>query len=232
MVSLKSAGFTIVETMMFLAVSGVIFVSVVLLLQGQLSRYQSRDAMNQLESTARGALNDVTNGYYPIMHNNYTCNDTVDTADRGRGSNTNCVLAGKSVTFNDNNVDIETWVTPFGTDSMPSSINANPEVKEINKISKIDGLKETKNYQWAIKPVSITTFYILNTIYSTDNTDSFVSGAQSVKLFKSDGLSITPVTGDDNDNKVCFNNSSHKSSLTFGVNGALTVFVTFKDEDC
>jgi type II secretory pathway pseudopilin PulG len=228
MVKLKIAGFTIVETMIFLAVSGVIFVSVVLLLQGQLNRYQSRDAMNQLESNVRGVLNDVSNGYYPIMPNNYTCTGAVNN-DLGRGSNTNCVFAGKSVTFSEDSVDIDTWVTPFGTNVLPSGIANEPE---INKISKVDGLKETKNYQWAINPVSNTTFYILNTIYSTENTDNFISGAQSVKLFKNDSLNIVPVTGINDDNKVCFNNGGHKSSLTFGVNGALTAFVTFKDEDC
>jgi type II secretory pathway pseudopilin PulG len=240
--SLKNTGFTIVETLMFLAVSGVIFVSAVALISGQLSNSQSKDAMNQLESTVRGTLNDVSNGYYPEFNTNYSCNGVANGSTRG--TNQDCMFAGKSITFgptqtsvcgNKNAVMlIDTYVVPQSTTVVTSA----------SDLTLICGLEVAENYPGSIQPLSDyqgKEFYILNTNYSYSNSSTFSSsgGSNSVVLEKSDGGRLTVLnggTGDSDssyDNIVCFQDGNENSSLEFGIGGILTVSIkNYKDQGC
>lgn len=230
----KRAGFTIVETMMFLAVSGVIFVSVALMISGQLDKYQSKDAMNQLESSVRGVLNDVTNGYYPMIGQEFNCSGPTGVSGENRGTNQNCVLAGKSIKFESQDILIETYVTSKDTQKIPENINVISASVSPDRLTPIDSLKETKSYQWGIMPKTNDKYFILNTIYSYNTSDftASQSGSQNVELYYSsdDGGILQDVTT--NTNKACFKNGGHNSSLEFGIGGTLTVKTNFQDTSC
>ena len=58
----KQKGFTIVETMIVLAVTGVLFFSVSLLISGQTERYRYRDSMYRLQQQVQNVINDTQNG--------------------------------------------------------------------------------------------------------------------------------------------------------------------------
>ena len=204
----KRAGFTVVETMMFLAVSGAIFVSVAIMISGQLDKYQSKDAVNQLESTVRGVLNDVTNGYYPITDTNPSCGG----ASYQRGSSQTCMFAGKSITFEANDILIQAYGVKID--------RINP-INNINQLLPLN-LNETKPYQWGITPISPSSsvYYILNTNFATATNlaGNFLSGTQSVSLFYGSNLALV----DSSNNKVCFKLNSHPfKSINFFINNII-----------
>lgn len=216
----QRAGFTIVETLIVLAVSGVLFISVAALISGQINRYRTRDAVFNLESSVRDVLNDVSTGYYPEVGTNYNCDGTAGTTDRGK--NTSCLIAGKKIEFKPNGI----VVTPVVA---PSSLTTIPTISQLTPINK---LSETKNYEWGIYPKGVTasgpfpTFYVLSKTYGTAYA-SGVSGGQSVGIYNS-SLSALSGTG----SKICFVNGDGDSSITLGKDGGLTVNALTKDSSC
>lgn len=232
-------GFTIVETMIFLTISSVLFVSVSLLISGQLSKYQAREAMNNIEAIVRSTLNDVTNGYYPMMSSDVSCSvsgapedgtdiSIVADSSEKRGSG-ECVVLGKSIQFDSDEIIIKTYVTKPTITAIKrgSSINA-IEVKKVGEDER--SLEEHKEYKWGIKPTATKTFYILNTrlesnqLSSLSGGGSLISGSLPVELFTSD-LELIDEAGE---RVVCFENGGHKSSLEFLSGGALGARVEYQ----
>ena len=128
----KNKGFTIVETMIFLAVSGMLFTSVAMMISGQMAKYRARDAVNQIESVVRSVLNDVSNGYYPLVNKQYGCTAStprptvspLGTAGENRGTHTGstgCVIAGKSIEFLTDRVVIHTLIANGSQTGIPES---------------------------------------------------------------------------------------------------------------
>lgn len=59
----KQNGFTIVETLIVLAVTGVFFISTATLIQGQVEKNRYQDSMRQLPQMIQSVVNDVSDGY-------------------------------------------------------------------------------------------------------------------------------------------------------------------------
>lgn len=215
----QKAGFTVVETMIVLAVSSVLFLSVAALISGQLERFRTRDAVFNLESSVRDVLNDVTTGYYPETGTNPTCNSKT----ANRGENDKCIIAGKKIQFTATGIEITPIAVASSQTAFPSTAN----------FIYLDSLKETKKYEWGITPLATPTnyvdktFYVLNKNYNTENSAN-ASGGQSVGIY--DGL-LQPLSST-NKGLVCFVNGGQNSSITLGANGGLTVNAQIKDTGC
>ncbi|HPD98789.1 MAG TPA: type II secretion system protein [Candidatus Saccharibacteria bacterium] len=80
----KQTGYTILETLIVLTVTGVLFTTTALLIQGQVEKTRYQDSMRQIQQTVQQAIKDTENGYFPGA----TGNDTAGT-----------VLAGKRIYF-------------------------------------------------------------------------------------------------------------------------------------
>jgi type II secretory pathway pseudopilin PulG len=209
----NNTGFTIVETLIVLAVSSAMFFSIAALVSGQVTRNQSRQAANSIEIYVRDALNDVSTGYYPETGANFTCSDTGGAAPSvsnggaiTRGSNATCVFAGKKITFKANEIDIDTVVALA---KVPTITAPN------NQLKVVDGLRETKPYPYSVRRTAGTdrVYYVLNKLISptTAQETSFISGSQAVSVVKPDNT--TNATGF----IVCFDNNAR---LTLGAGGS------------
>src|SRR4051812_26414068 len=66
-------GFTIVEVMIVLAVTGLLFVSVVLVINGRQEAAQFQTSINETKSQLRQIANEVASGYFP-SDDTYQCN--------------------------------------------------------------------------------------------------------------------------------------------------------------
>jgi type II secretory pathway pseudopilin PulG len=100
-VPLAEAGYTIVETMIFLIVTGALMVSAVLLFNGKISRSQFTVAVRQFGSTINNTINEVSTGTYNGTPA-FTCtSSSVGPASLRKasadtqGSNTGCLFVGK-----------------------------------------------------------------------------------------------------------------------------------------
>lgn len=103
----RSGGYTIVETLIFLAISGALFMSAMTALSGRQGRTEFTNAAREFEIELQDMANDVATGYYanPQLNPGYIrCMDVgptvVVTATSGsdrQGANRDCIFIGKTV---------------------------------------------------------------------------------------------------------------------------------------
>ena len=125
----KQKGFTIVETMIVLGVTGVLFISVSLLISGQTERYRYRDSMYRLQQQVQAQINDVQTGQL------YT--DVAATDGKS-----NVELVGKRIIFC-TKLDVSDWcknptadedgIAPTNTQFRVNTTQYNPLTNKYNK---------------------------------------------------------------------------------------------------
>lgn len=101
--SVSRSGYTIVEVLIFLAVSGALLASAMLLLNGQQRRTEFSAKVREFDSKLQSIINNVASGYY----NNTgmtTCTVsggviTVTTTSGSVGSNSDCTFIGQYVSL-------------------------------------------------------------------------------------------------------------------------------------
>lgn len=101
----RNEGYTIVETIIFLAVTGVLFSSTISLINGQQARAEFQNAVKDVQTQIQDIANDVATGYY---NNPATlkCNRTGGvpriTSSPGvntQGENQDCIFIGRAIQF-------------------------------------------------------------------------------------------------------------------------------------
>ncbi len=99
--ALQQAGLTIVETMIFLAVTGILVSSALVLFNGRIARAQFTQAVQELDSRIKTAINEVSAGTYPTQPS-YSCTvsgtaaPSIQTGGTTKqGANTGCIFLGK-----------------------------------------------------------------------------------------------------------------------------------------
>lgn len=99
----RQQGYTIVEVLIFLAVSAVLFGSTMLLLSGRQQKAQFNNAVRDLETRIIDIANDVSNGYYQSSGNVECTAGSPPTiivgAPKQIGTNDGCVMLGRIIKF-------------------------------------------------------------------------------------------------------------------------------------
>ncbi len=108
----SSAGYTIIEVMIVLAVTGALFLSSALLLSGKQAQNENNQSIRALEARFQNVTSDVANGFYP---NGFNClpfgtSVKVDGSAKTPGANAGCIFLGKIVNLKATNADIITLV--------------------------------------------------------------------------------------------------------------------------
>jgi len=224
-----SGGFTIVETLIVLAVVGALAVSTITMVSGRVAVNRQNDALFQLESGLRSSFNDVANGKY--QSNNYTCaqGSTLTLGTGGTGgfgtgggsASVTCDYAGKQFTFGTNSYSVDSLITNEATPLFLDTTTTTPAAATV-----------TVNYPNSMAlaktlPSSPQYVYIINTIYpnAAVNTNGFTSGQQNIELAntlysKIDGRSPALLT---NGLRLCFTDGSYsKASIFIGSDGTLS----------
>ncbi|HUD07761.1 MAG TPA: type II secretion system protein [Candidatus Saccharimonadales bacterium] len=104
-------GFTIIEIMIFLAVSGIIFFSAMTLMSGSQNKTEFSTAIAQITSQLQSVVGNVANGYY-LSQQNFTClanpdggsgspslSFTSTSTGPSRGTNVGCTFIGEVIQF-------------------------------------------------------------------------------------------------------------------------------------
>ncbi len=106
---LNPQAFTIVEVMIFLAVSALMMVAAFAMFSGQTQKTQFTQAINDIQAQLNDVINNVSTGYYSNT-NNFQCRAPI-AAESGpqitalanannQGTNGGCVYIGRAVHFN------------------------------------------------------------------------------------------------------------------------------------
>jgi len=97
-----SSGYTIVETMVFLAVTGILFVSAVATVQGKQAVVQFSQGTRDAQSKIQDVINQVSTGYYPST-NSISCTapsggaPIIVAGSKTQGSSDDCIFLGKVI---------------------------------------------------------------------------------------------------------------------------------------
>lgn len=104
----RLGGYTIVEVLIFLAVSAALFASAILLINGRQNKVQFTNAVRDFESQLIDIANDVSNGYYRSTPN-VRCDlsgpggsPIVSPTGGNQGSNIQCIFLGRVIKLGDN----------------------------------------------------------------------------------------------------------------------------------
>jgi type II secretory pathway pseudopilin PulG len=103
----RAQGYTIIETLIFLAITGSLFVTVAILITGQQRKTEFNQGVRDLESSMQDISNDIATGYYANT-NNFICSDggvagvrpvISSSGTNNQGANNGCTFIGKVVQF-------------------------------------------------------------------------------------------------------------------------------------
>jgi type II secretory pathway pseudopilin PulG len=252
-----TAGYTIVEVLIVLAVSSLLFISVAWLLSGRRASTEATQAVRDMESRLQNVINDVSSG---AVTNGFTCTvlasgqpQTQATAIAG-GTNKGCIYLGKAVAFRASNAGILTVLgRQFieGSDKIEtSSLN---EALPIALVSTDAG--DTYNYRYDTRVTRVInlssnatlgTLAFLAQLGGGANSASAITGSRSVLLYGANSSTINDnnstaagrvVAGNleqlNSGARICLvTGSGREASLTIGGQGNQTsTFVTIYGGD-
>ncbi len=193
----NSRGYTIVEVMIFLAISGFMFIIAATFVSGKQSRSEFRQGLNDLNSQVQQAISDVSNGFYP-SNGDFSCQASTSgvpvftIAPNETGTNQGCVFLGKVIQFNTGSSSYKVLsvagrqFAPNSNDVAASFSDAMPRVVR-PPTSPVD-LTQTTPLNWGLSVSKIINEgSVVSTLaigffggYSNYNSGGLQSGAQSV----------------------------------------------------
>lgn len=98
-------GFTVIEVVIVLAISGGLFAAAVLMIAGRQNQTAFDQATRQVQSQIQQVLNEVSTGFFPD-NGNFTCTavsasqpPALASGATAQGSNTDCIFVGKALQF-------------------------------------------------------------------------------------------------------------------------------------
>ena len=96
------SGFTIIEVMVVLAVSGAILLAAIYLVGGRQNDTEFTQAINDIQSQIQETINDTINGYYPYSAS-FQCSTSGAPGNTGQGTSGSisgaCTFVGKALQF-------------------------------------------------------------------------------------------------------------------------------------
>jgi prepilin-type N-terminal cleavage/methylation domain-containing protein len=97
------SGFTIIETLVVIAVSGLLLVSAVLVVAGKQRKVEFNQAAQDMQSVIQQVLSETSAGHYSNA-GDFSCSAnsggvTINNGTTEQGSNTNCIFLGRAIQF-------------------------------------------------------------------------------------------------------------------------------------
>lgn len=200
----RTAGFSIVEVMIVLAVTGALFVSAAIAISGRTNKTQFQQSINQITDQIRATINEVSVGYYANLGNLDCTSDgstlTLTAGNTEQGTNSGCVFLGKAMQFGVAGTDPQQYVTQAiagiqrdaSGDEITSLANAKPAViypaaPQTNapdgsvKSTLQYGLTVSKMYYNGNEANKIGAFALISSLGSYNGTE-LQSGSQQISL--------------------------------------------------
>lgn len=212
----KARGFTVIETMIVLAVTGGLFLAIAVTLSGRQQRTQFEQGINDIRAQLQQVINDVGTGFYPSL-TNLRCTagasgPVMVAGTTNQGENTGCIFMGKALQFGVTGTDPEQFLTysvaglqrTTTGDEVTTYAQAQPRViSPASGAGSVPDITEKKTLQYGLttlwirsNSVNIGAFGFINKL-ATYSSGSIVSGSQQVDVvpINSTSLNTTQLAG-------------------------------------
>src|ERR1700761_7227045 len=100
-----TAGFTIIEVLIVLAISSALLISAAALISGRQAKTEFMTGINNTQQQIQQIINETASGYYPNA-GNFTCTGSLvggvvsfSNAASQQGTNAGCIFMGKAIQF-------------------------------------------------------------------------------------------------------------------------------------
>jgi prepilin-type N-terminal cleavage/methylation domain-containing protein len=197
----KSRGFTIVETLVVIAITGVLFAAIVATLSGRQSRTEFTQSVQEIQSQIQQVISDVATGYYPNS-NNFQCvagltGPQFSTgAVKEQGANEGCIFLGKAMQFKVAGTDPEGFNiytiaglqrTPAGNEvtsyaeAYPKAVAPPVSTVDLTEVKKLQYGLTTGSMLYSVINTPIGAVAFLNSLASYSD-GGLVSGSHEVAM--------------------------------------------------
>jgi prepilin-type N-terminal cleavage/methylation domain-containing protein len=190
-----SRGFTIVETLIVLAVTGALLSMALFTFSGQQNKVEFSQAVRDIQSVIQTTANEVSAGYYPSS-NQVTCSVGASGPILGvgaseQGSNTGCIFLGKVMQFDihgSNGVGFTVYPIAGLFNNQGDLSKAKPTVVTDPASSVINSQLRnglhivSMTYTNGGTPQSVGAVSFINGLGSLSDTSSYESGSQQVSV--------------------------------------------------
>jgi hypothetical protein len=215
-------GFTVVETMIFLAVSALLFAAAIKTISGQQQRAEFNVGIREFQSRVNDIINDVSTGFYPYR-SGLGCRVVGGTirfdVSQDQGTSSDCIFIGKVIQFGPNDVTAGrekirifsvagrrqatsggTTHDSFGlTDSGSEPITGATDVITIPNGIRVDWVRYNNSGGSPITagtPTGAVGFFTNFTKYSDTNASTLETAARNVNVLPFNGFSLDRPEGD------------------------------------
>jgi type II secretory pathway pseudopilin PulG len=208
---LNARGFTIVETLIVLAVTGGLFAAVAVTLSGRQNRTQFQQSIQEIKSQIEQTINEVGTGFYPNT-NNFRCTaggsgPNLVSGATNQGENTGCIFLGKVMQFDIAGTDPEEFrvFTVAGlqrtgagdevktyAEAMPKVVapsTSSPSTPDATANGKLLYGLSTGGMYYGTTTTNIGAIAFVNSL-AEYSSGSIVSGAQHVNVIPINGTSL------------------------------------------
>ncbi|HSX32246.1 MAG TPA: prepilin-type N-terminal cleavage/methylation domain-containing protein [Candidatus Saccharimonadales bacterium] len=209
-------GFTIVEVMVVLVVSGGMFIAAAVLISGRQNQTAFDQAVRQVQADIQQAINDVAVGYFPDTNFNCTAGGSGPVlstgASAGQGTNNGCIFLGKAMQFKVHDTNPEQYAvysltglqqlngleTTNLSEAQPKAVapsSAQPAAPNITEIKKLQAGLTTHHmtYNNGAAEIPIGSVAFISTLASYDTGGGIKAGTQQVVVYPV-GASVLDVT--------------------------------------
>jgi len=225
-----AGGFTIVETLIVLAITGVLFVSVIAVISGKQNKTRFTQAANAIQTEIEQVISEVQSGYSPDT-GNFTC--AADLVARpNQGSNSKCISLGKAMEFTGDKYSVYSLAgNKFSTSSpgllAQSFADTYPMVRDNATINK--GLLYGLTAEWTrLNGSNIGSVAFVP--YFSGDSDGMVFGTQNTQVVPINGPGAAGINADivngynnrrnpDSGIQVCFRSGGTEQSALITIGG-------------
>lgn len=194
----SSSGYTIVETMVFLAVSGALFLTAVLLVNGQQRKTEFTTAVRDFDSKLQSVIGNVTSGYYH-GGGSITCEDQpgpllkITSSPSPQGQNSDCTFIGQWIELAPSNDNFTiTSYAGVRRDSSGKEVQTLADAKPTPISATAETFKLLSGVTASMKRISPSTPFTTLAIITTFN--QYSGGSLSSGSSRSDIHAINGVT--------------------------------------
>ncbi len=205
------AGYTILEVMIVLAVTGSLFFSAALMLGGRQAQTEFSQSARDYESKIQSVVSEVTQGYYPSVSCLAPASGKVQVPSgaSSTGASTGCIFLGKVMNMHTNATDI---ITVLGRQFSSGTV----DVKTLNEALPVKvanpSVDVTENYihKYNLRPIRILSLGDAGTYQAFGFMHQLAGGASiySASDTGSRGILLYAIAGD------ASNNTSTSQSIT------------------